>query len=115
MVLRAMAGTAFGMGMMCCVVAGKQYDQQMEQMRLHRQKKGEPKQIHFWNVEEIERFFLLEGGSLCMMAGDGAKEIGLCRFVEERQVDVNGQFWENEEFLWQMEYKRIQDYPLQTA
>ena len=30
MALGAVAGTAFGIGMMCCVVAGKQEDQQME-------------------------------------------------------------------------------------
>ena len=32
-----------------------------------------------------------------MMAEDGTKEIGICRFVNEKQVDVNGQIWEIEE------------------
>lgn len=53
--------------------------------------------------------------SLCMMAEDGTKEIGLCRFVDEKQVDVNGQVWEIGEFLWQMERRGIQVYPLETA
>ena len=47
MALGAMAGAAFGIGLMCCVVAGKREDQQMEQMRIRRQEQGEPKQIQF--------------------------------------------------------------------
>lgn len=43
MALGIVAGAAFGIGIMCCVVAGKQEDQQMEQIRVHRQKKGERK------------------------------------------------------------------------
>ena len=115
MALGAMAGAAFGIGVMCCVVAGKREDQQMEQMRIRRQKKGELKTIHFRDMEGLERFSLLDGESLCMMAEDGTKEIGLCRFVDEKQVDVNGQVWEIGEFLWQMERRGIQVYPLETA
>ena len=111
----AMAGAAFGIGLMCCVVAGKREDQQMEQMRIRRQKQGEPKQIQFRDMEGTKRFILLDGESLCMMAEDGTKEIGLCRFVDEKQVDVNGQVWEIGEFLWQMERRGIQVYPLETA
>ena len=95
MALGIVAGAAFGIGIMCCVVAGKQEDQQMEQMRIRRQKKGELKTIHFRDREGIERFSLSDGESLCMMAEDGTKEIGLCRFVDGKQVDVNGQIWEN--------------------
>ena len=87
----------------------------MEQMRIRRQKKGELKTIHFRDREGIERFSLSDGESLCMMAEDGTKEIGLCRFVDEKQVDVNGQVWEIGEFLWQMERRGIQVYPLETA
>ena len=104
MALGIVAGAAFGIGIMCCVVAGKQEDQQMEQMRIRRQKKGELKTIHF-----------RDGESLCMIAEDGTKEIGLCRFVDGKQVDVNGQIWEIGEFLWQMERRGIQVYPLETA
>ena len=86
-----MAGAAFGIGLMCCVVAGKREDQQMEQMRIRRQKQGERKTIHFRDMEGLERFSLLDEESLCMMAEDGTKEIGLCRFVDEKLVDVNGQ------------------------
>ena len=110
-----MTGAAFGIGLMCCVVAGKREDQQMEQMRIRRQKQGEPKQIQFRDMEGSERFSLLDGESLCMMAEDGTKEIGICRFVDEKQVDVNGQIWEIGEFLWQMERRGIQVYPLQIA
>ena len=115
MALGAMAGAAFGIGLMCCVVAGKREDQQMEQMRIRRQKQGERKTIHFRDMEGLERFSLLDGESLCMMAEDGTKEIGICRFVNEKQVDVNGQVWEIGEFLWQMERRGIQVYPLETA
>ena len=51
MALGAMAGAAFGIGLMCCVVAGKREDQQMEQMRIRRQKQGEPKQIQHRSVD----------------------------------------------------------------
>ena len=115
MALGIVAGAAFGIGIMCCVVAGKQEDQRMEQIRIRRQKQGEPKQIQFRDMEGIERFSLLDGESLCMMAEDGTKEIGICRFVDEKQVDVNGQVWEIGEFLWQMERRGIQVYPLETA
>jgi len=115
MALGAMAGAAFGIGLMCCVVAGKREDQQMEQMRIRRQKQGERKTIHFRDMEGLERFSLLDGESLCMIAEDGTKEIGICRFVDERQVDVNGQVWEIGEFLWQMERRGIQVYPLEIA
>lgn len=115
MALGAMAGAAFGIGLMCCVVAGKREDQQMEQMRIRRQKQGERKTIHFRDMEGLERFSLLDEESLCMMAEDGTKEIGLCRFVDEKLVDVNGQVWEIGEFLWQMERRGIQVYPLQIA
>jgi thiamine pyrophosphokinase len=115
MAFGAMAGAAFGIGLMCCVVAGKREDQQMEQMRIRKQKEEEPKQIQFRDMEGSERFSLLDGESLCMMAEDGTKEIGICRFVDEKQVDVNGQVWEIGEFLWQMERRGIQVYPLETA
>ena len=115
MALGAMAGAAFGIGVMCCVVAGKREDQQMEQMRIRRKKQGELKTIHFRDMEGLERFSLLDGESLCMIAEDGTKEIGICRFVDERQVDVNGQVWEIGEFLWQMERRGIQVYPLEIA
>ena len=92
---------------MCCVVAGKREDQQMEQMRLRRQKQGEPTQIQFRDMEGTKRFILLDGESLCMMAEDGTKQIGLCLFVDEKQVDVHGQLWEIGEFLWQMERRGI--------
>ena len=113
MALGIVAGAALGIGIMCCVVAGKQEDQQMERMR--RQKEGEPKTIHFRDREGIERFSLSDGESLCMMAEDGTKEIALCRFVDGKQVDVNGKIWEIGEFLWQMERRGIQVYPLETA
>ena len=61
MALGAMAGAAFGIGLMCCVVAGKREDQQMEQMRIRRQKQGEPKQIQFRDMEGTKRFILLDG------------------------------------------------------
>ena len=93
MALGAMAGAAFGIGLMCCVVAGKREDQQMEQMRIRRQKQGEPKQIQFRDMEGTKRLV----------------------FVDEKQVDVNGQVWEIGEFLWQMERRGIQVYPLETA
>ena len=38
-----MAIGAFRIGLMCCVVAGKREDQQMEEMRIRIQKQGEPK------------------------------------------------------------------------
>ncbi len=103
MALGIVAGAAFGIGIMCCVVAGKQEDQQMEQIRIRRQKQGEPKQSSSEIWKGRKGFSLLDGESLCMMAEDGTKEIGICRFVDEKQVDVNGQVWEIGEFLWQME------------
>ena len=115
MALGAMAGAAFGIGLMCCVVAGKREDQQMEQMRIRRQKQGEPKQIQFRDMEGTKRFILLDGESLCMMAEDGTRQIGLCHFVDEKQVDVNGQVWDIEEFLHQMECRRIQVCPLEGS
>lgn len=54
------------------------------------------------------------GMALGAMAG-AAFGIGLCRFVDEKLVDVNGQVWEIGEFLWQMERRGIQVYPLQIA
>ncbi len=57
-----MTGAAFGIGLMCCVVAGKREDQQMEQMRIRRKKQGELKTIHFRDMEGLERFSLLDGG-----------------------------------------------------
>ena len=115
MALGIVAGVAFGIGIMCCVVAGKQEDQQMEQIRVCRQKKGEPETIHFRDREGIERFSLLDGECLCMMAEDGTRQIGLCHFVDEKQVDVNGQVWDIEEFLHQMECRRIQVCPLEGS
>ena len=57
MALGIVAGAAFGIGIMCCVVAGKQEDQQMEQMRIRRQKKGELKTIHKgFNPDHPDRF-----------------------------------------------------------
>lgn len=61
MALGIVAGAAFGIGIMCCVVAGKQEDQRMEQIRIRRQKQGEPKQIQFRDMEGIERFSLWMG------------------------------------------------------
>ena len=60
-------------------------------------------------------FTLLDGESLCMMAEDGTKEIGICRFVDGKQVDVNGQVWDIGEFLHQMEYRKIQVCPLEGS
>ncbi|WP_024852745.1 hypothetical protein [Mediterraneibacter gnavus] len=115
MALGIVAGAAFGIGIMCCVVAGKREDQQMEQMRIRRQKEGERKIIHFRDMEGTERFSLLDGECLCMMAEDGTRQIGLCRFVDGKQVEVNGQVWEIVEFLWQMERRGIQVCPLEGS
>lgn len=115
MALGIVAGAAFGIGIMCCVVAGKQEDQRMEQIRVRRQKKGEPKTIHFRDREGTERFSLLDGECLCLMAEDGTRQIGLCRFVDGKQVDVNGQVWDIGEFLHQMECRRIQVCPLEGS
>ena len=57
-----MTGAAFGIGLMCCVVAGKREDQQMEQMRIRRQKEGELKTILFRDMEGLERFSLFGWG-----------------------------------------------------
>ena len=67
MALGIMAGAAFGIGIMCCVVAGKQEDQRLEQIRVRRQKKGEQKIIHFRDMEGTERFSLLDGEFLHQM------------------------------------------------
>ena len=67
MALGIVAGAAFGIGIMCCVVAGKQEDQRMEQIRIRRQKQGEPKQIQFRDMEGSERFSLLD--RLCIKPG----------------------------------------------
>lgn len=115
MALGIVAGAAFGIGIMCCVVAGKQENQRMEQIRVRRQKKGEPKTIHFRDREGTERFSLLDGECLCLMAEDGTRQIGLCRFVDGKQVDVNGQVWDIGEFLHQMECRRIQVCPLEGS
>ncbi len=60
MALGAMAGAAFGIGVMCCVVAGKREDQQMEQMRIRRQKQGEPKQSssEIWKGQSGSSFWM---------------------------------------------------------
>ncbi len=50
MALGIVAGAAFGIGIMCCVVAGKQEDQRMEQIRIRRQKQGEP------NTDPVPRY-----------------------------------------------------------
>lgn len=47
MALGIVAGVAFGIGIMCCVVAGKQEDQQMEQIRVCRQEEGRTKNNPF--------------------------------------------------------------------
>ena len=102
MALGAVAGAAFGIGMMCCVVAGKQEDQQMEQMG-RRQKEGEPKTIHFQRSGR-DREVLPFGWGKPLHDGRGRNERDwICRFVDGKQVDVNGQVWEIGEFLWQME------------
>lgn len=54
------------------------------------------------------------GMALGAVAGT-AFGIGLCRFVDGKQVDVNGQVWETGEFLHQMERRGIRVYPLETA
>lgn len=114
--LGAMAGAAFGIGLMCCVVAGKREDQQDGADADTQTKGGENGKQSIsgiWKGQNSSPFWMRE--NLCMMAEDGTKEIGLCRFVDEKQVDVNGQVWEIGEFLWQMERRGIQVYPLQTA
>ena len=60
-------------------------------------------------------FTLLDGESLCMLAEDGTRQIGLCHFVDGKQVDVNGQIWDSGEFLHQMERRGIQVYPLEGS
>ncbi len=47
-----------------------------------------------------------------MMAEDGTRQIGLCHFVDGKQVDVNGQVWDIGEFIHLMECRRIQVCPL---
>ena len=107
---------SFGIGIMCCVVAGKQEDQQMEQMRIRRQKKGELKTIHFRDREGIERFSLSDGESLCMMAEDGTKEIGLCRLCGwEAGGMVNGRIGGSGNSSGRWNAGGFKVYPLETA
>ena len=116
MTVGGMAGAALGITLMCCIVAGKQEDQQMEQMRRKNQKKYlEQKNIHFRDMEGRERFTLWDGENICLTAEDGTRNISICRFVDEHQVEVDGQIWNTAEFLWQMERRGIQVSPLEIV
>ena len=73
MALGIVAGAAFGIGIMCCVVAGKQENQQMEQIRVRRQKKGEPKTDPFPGSGR-ERKVLPFGWGMSLHDGRGRNE-----------------------------------------
>lgn len=112
MAVGGMAGAMLGIALMCCVVCGKQEDQRMVQMQ---NKQLEQKRIHFRDMEGKERFALWDGESLCLQAEDGTRMVSLCHYVDENQVEVEGQCWNTAEFLWQMERRGIQVSPLEIG
>lgn len=103
MVLGAMAGTVFGIGLICCVVAGKREDQQMEQMRIRSRMQEGEKRICFPGIGEKEAFSIRDGESLYMIADNGEHHVSVCSYVDKTHVEIDGTLWELSAFVSRMQ------------
>lgn len=91
--------------MMCLVVTGKREDEQMA--RLLQDKKQERKLICFIDSRERELFWLPDGESIQLTAGDGERQACICRYEDEGHMWVNDRLWQMREFAQHMEKQGI--------
>lgn len=98
-------GGMAGVVMMCLVITGKREDEQMA--RLLSEKKQEKKVICFTDSSARELFWLPDGESIQLTAGDGEHQACVCQYEDEDHIRVNGRLWQMQEFARQMEKRRI--------
>lgn len=109
-IVGSMVGGLTGVFMMCLVVAGKREDEQMA--RLLQDQKRERKLICFTDSGERELFWLPDGESIQLTAGDGERQACICRYEDEGHMWVNDRLWQMKEFARQMEKRGITYHPV---
>ena len=94
MVIGVTGGTAVGVVLICCLIAGKREDMQMEQMQEEdMEQRRQNKCIRFLDVQGKEIFHIFDGESLYLTAGDGANHVCTCRYVDQDHIEVDGKEW----------------------
>lgn len=111
-IVRVFTGSAVGVISMCLMIAGKQADRELERctpkpLRLPEEKRC----IHFINIRSEELFSIPDGGCIELISGDGEKQVGRCRYLDETCAEINGRKWQMQTFAEQMEARGIHYVP----
>lgn len=102
MAIGVTGGVCIGVALVCCLIAGKQEDERMEQM-LRKRGEEQKKCICFPGIGEKEVFSIRDGESLCMTASDGETYVSLCRYVDEAHAEIDGILWDLSAFARRMQ------------
>lgn len=103
-------GNVMGVIMMCLMVTGKRADADMERIRLQRPECK--KQIRFKDSDNRTLFLVPDGECIELTAPNGEKQTGICRYVDEDIVCINGREWNLHDFARQMEQRGIVYVPV---
>lgn len=103
-------GNVMGVVLMCLMVTGKREDRLMEQYSWHMQERR--KRICFLDIHNKEAFSILDGESIELTAPNGERQAGVCRYVDEEHVSINGREWNLQDFARQMEQRGIVYVPV---
>lgn len=103
-------GNVMGVVLMCLMVIGKREDRLMEQYSL--QMKECRKKIRFLDTRNQEAFTVLDGESIELTAPNGEKRAGICRYVDEEHVNIDGKEWNLQDFAGEMEQRGIVYAPM---
>lgn len=98
-------GNVMGVVLMCLMVTGKRADADMERIRL--QRPDCKKQIRFKDSDNRTLFLIPDGESIELTAPNGERQAGVCRYVDEEHVSINGSEWNLQDFARQMEQRGI--------
>ena len=95
MTIGVTGGTVFGVVLICCLIAGKRGDSQIEQMAYGegREQRTQRRCIRFLDIEGKEIFRIFDGESIYLTAGDGANHVSICRYVDADHIEVDGKEW----------------------
>lgn len=104
-VVGSVVGGLAGVFMICLVVTGKKEDEQMAS--LISEKDQEKDRICFIDSKAKELFWIFDGGSIQLTAGNGEHQSCICHYEDKEHVRINGQLWQMQEFARQMEERGI--------
>lgn len=75
----------------------------------------EEKRIRFLDSQGEERFHISTGGIIKMLYGNGDSYYGICHYIDENHMEMDGMIWEIHRFAEKMEKNGIFYEPMEDG